>query len=100
MLLPQSALAEPPHWDPSWRRVSLWEGLSLLPAGAALLLIVTQVKPPEQPRWHGGILFDSPLRDLVRGRSLQLQNDAAAISDALYLWGSAIPIVVDVGIVA
>ena len=90
----------PLDWQPEWRRVSLLEGLALIPVGVALLLIETQWKPPEEPRWEGGILFDDAARDLVRGRSREAQTAGAELSDFLYLWGSALPVVLDVGVVA
>lgn len=100
LLLPSASFAEPPSWQPSWRRTSLFEGLALIPAGVALVLIETQVPSPDPPTWEGGILFDNPLRDLLVGSDRGQQHTAAAISDALYLWGSAIPVIVDVGVVA
>jgi membrane-associated phospholipid phosphatase len=101
LLLPTPTQAQtPPTFPPTFRPVSLYEGLALIPAGVALVLIETQWAPPEQPHWEGGILFDNPIRDLVVGTSRQTQKTAASVSDALFLWGSAIPILVDVGVVA
>lgn len=100
LLLPSSAFAEPPSWQPRWRRTSLFEGLALIPAGVALVLIETQIPPPDPPNWVGGILFDNALRDVFAGSTRDQQHTAAAISDTLYLWGSALPVIVDVGVVA
>jgi membrane-associated phospholipid phosphatase len=87
------------EWKPQWRRVNLFEGLALVPVAAALVAIETQWKPATEPSWSGGILGDDVARELLRGRTPELQRTAAEVSDWLFLGGVAVPIVIDLAIV-
>jgi hypothetical protein len=87
-------------WQPSWRKMSLLEGLSLIPIGAALAAVTFLTEPREQAHWRGGILFDDGMRANVRGRTRSAQLTARTVGDILYIGGSIAPVVIDVGIVA
>jgi membrane-associated phospholipid phosphatase len=86
------------EWNPKWRKVGLLEGLSLIPLGGALLAIELAWKPPQHPRWTGGFLFDGRIRTAFVGETLSVQKTAADIGDMLFMVGSVVPIVVDVGV--
>jgi membrane-associated phospholipid phosphatase len=86
------------EWNPKWRKVGLVEGLSLIPLGGALLAIELAWTPPQEPRWTGGIFFDSRIRSAFRGESRETQLTAKNVGDMFYMVGSVIPILVDVGV--
>ena len=88
------------EWRPEWRRVNLFEGLALIPAGGLLWAIETQWKPPSEPNWRGGIGADDLARELLRGETRELQRTAAKFSDVLFIGGVVAPILIDVGVVA
>jgi membrane-associated phospholipid phosphatase len=77
-----STRAEAFGWDPSWRRQGPadWAvtGGLLLSAGAVQLL------NPEPPLgWRSAILFDAPLRSVLRAESEAGRDAASWVSDAL-----------------
>jgi membrane-associated phospholipid phosphatase len=86
------------EWNPKWRKIRLLEGLSLIPLGGALFAIELAWTPPQHPHWTGGILFDGRIRTALAGKTLSVQRTAADIGDMLFMVGSVIPIVVDVGV--
>jgi membrane-associated phospholipid phosphatase len=86
------------EWNPNWRRVGLIEGLSLIPMGGALLAIELAWTPPQQPHWTGGILYDSKIRNAFVGKTLSVQKTARDLGNMLFLIGSVLPIVADVGV--
>ncbi len=88
------------EWKPEWRAVGLLEGLSLVPLGGAILAVNFAWKPPEEPRWRGGVLFDSDVRRVMRGRTRSAQRAAQDIGDILYLGGTIAPILIDSAVVA
>jgi membrane-associated phospholipid phosphatase len=86
------------EWNPKWRKVGLIEGLSLIPMGAALVAIQFAWKPPEHPKWTGGIFFDAKVRNAFVGETRRTQADAEKIGDALFMYGSIAPLLIDVGV--
>lgn len=86
------------EWNPKWRKVGLLEGLSLIPMGGALLAIELAWPPPEHPRWTGGIFFDGKVRSALVGHTYDTQKTARSIGDMLFMVGSVLPVVVDVGV--
>jgi membrane-associated phospholipid phosphatase len=88
------------EWNPEWRRVNLWEGLALLPTGGVLLALATQITPPKEPNWRGGILADELARDWLRGRTPDVQDAAAKVSNLLFIGGTIAPVLIDAGVVA
>jgi membrane-associated phospholipid phosphatase len=86
------------RWQPEWRRVNLFEGLALIPVGAALWAIETQWPALSEPNWQGGILADDFARELLRGRSPELQRTAGKLSDILFMGGAVLPILLDLGV--
>lgn len=86
------------EWNPQWRKVGLLEGLSLIPLAAALLAIELAWPPPETPRWTGGFLFDGEVRTALAGKTRSTQQTAREIGDMLFMVGSVLPILADVGV--
>jgi membrane-associated phospholipid phosphatase len=101
-LLSVDAFAADPdrvEWSPDWPRVRLVEGLDAVALGIASLAIALEWKSPQEPRWTSGILFDDAIRDAFRGRTRSAQSTATDISNALYLGGVAIPLIMDLYVV-
>jgi hypothetical protein len=73
------------QWSEDWRRVSLVEGLSIIPLGATMLGFALGVKAPSRPSWRGGILFDDWARDGLRGRTASTQRTMTGVGDVLYM---------------
>lgn len=63
-------------------------------AGSATLLLALQ-KPPQDPRWRGGILFDDALRGAVRLRSPAARKRARTVGDLTYYGAPLIPLLLD-----
>jgi membrane-associated phospholipid phosphatase len=87
-------------WAPRWPRVRLWEGGAILALAAGSYLIEIGVPVPTSPNWRGPILFDDAARGLFRGRSANLEQTAAAVSDNLYFGAVLYPYIVDSYVVA
>ena len=88
------------EWKPNWRPIGAWETLALIPMGVEMVLVETQVDPPREPNWRGGILGDELVRNWLSAETPSFRSTAAKLSDMLFLIGSAAPIVIDVGVVA
>lgn len=86
------------EWNPTWRKVGLVEGLSLIPMGAALAAIQFAWTPPRHPKWTGGIFFDAKIRKAFVGETRQVQKDAETIGEVLFVYGSIAPLVIDVAV--
>jgi len=87
------------EWQQEWPR---FRGIEIgvtaalaLETGAALFLY-----PDPKANWHGGILFDDPVRNLLRLRTRGARETANQVSDVLYFTLATYPLVVDAGIVA
>lgn len=88
------------HWHAHWRSVGVREYVTIggLVAGALALQFVGT--PPDRARWDGPILFDNPVRDLLRIDSPSGRKTAASVSDALFIWEVLHPTVIDPVLVA
>src|SRR5262245_11872699 len=94
----QASDASHVEWNPNWRKVGLWQGLALIPLGGALAAIELVWTPPQAPNWIGGIFFDGRIRTVLRSESPETQTAAKKLGDMLFIVGSILPIVVDVGV--
>ncbi|WP_394833271.1 phosphatase PAP2 family protein [Pendulispora rubella] len=68
-------------WNPSWPTFRPVEYIATGLAGAAAASIFLLMKPPSQPHWTGGILFDDAARDAFRIGSQSGRDTARRISD-------------------
>jgi membrane-associated phospholipid phosphatase len=108
LLLPGTASAEtrfasssaspaapaPSQWQRHWPTFSAWEGVATLAAGAGTGALF-MMKPPTEPRWEGGILFDDGVRDATRLDSASARKQARRLGDLPYYAAPLIPLIID-----
>lgn len=82
------------QWNESWPRVRLAEVVDIVGLTAASALINAGPSHADA-NWQGPILWDKPIRDLMRARSRVGQKRAAQISDRLYKGMVLAPYVID-----
>lgn len=87
------------EWQQAWPRfrgveIGVTAALAV-ETGAALFLY-----PDPKANWHGGILFDDPVRNTLRLHTRGARETANQVSDVLYFTLATYPLVVDAGIVA
>jgi hypothetical protein len=90
--------AEPSHrirWDERWERFRPIEYGMLTTIFVELLLVETQLAPPREARWRGGVLFDDALRSALVAESVDGRTTAAEVSDALTLAAQVYPLAFD-----
>jgi membrane-associated phospholipid phosphatase len=81
-------------WHREWPTFSLLEGVATIAAGAGTLVLF-QAKPPADPRWEGGILFDDAVRGGLRLHSENGRNAARRLGDLPYFAAPVIPLIID-----
>ena len=87
----------PLRWDPEWSHAGVADyfigGLGLGVLGAESIWL-----QPEQPslHWSAPILFDRDVRDVLRGSTAQVRDDATIVSWVLLGANLAYPVAVDV----
>jgi membrane-associated phospholipid phosphatase len=91
---PTNAGIAPPLWRPAWRDFSWIEGATTVSAGAATLVLALH-RPPDEPRWRGGILFDDPVRRSLRLSSPDARATARRIGDWPYYMAGIMPLLAD-----
>ena len=99
LALPSTARAEDPdrvEWSKDWPRMRVAEVVDVIGLTLGSYAIDRYWTPPSSPHWRGALLFDNPVRSLLRGRSLSVQTTASDASDYLYKIGTLAPYVVDV----
>jgi len=81
-------------WHPAWPRVRWWEVLNIvaLTIGSAYINAAPYHKTAN---WKGPILFDKPVRKLMRLNSAEGQERIATISDYLYRGMVLTPYIID-----
>lgn len=82
------------QWNERWPRVRVVEMLDVVALTAGSVLI-DQAPSHAEAQWKGPILWDKPVRELMRSTSRVGQKRAAQISDALYKGMVLAPYVVD-----
>jgi len=81
------------RWDPAWAKFRPLEYVLTGVAGVASIGLYFYLKPPAQPRWTGGILFDDAARDALRVRSpdglarVRSMSDVTALASAVLVVG-------------
>jgi hypothetical protein len=81
-------------WRPSWPTFSWLEGVGTVSAGVATLALALD-KPPPEPHWKGGVLFDDAVRHGVRLSSPSARVAARSIGDWPYYLAGIMPLVAD-----
>jgi membrane-associated phospholipid phosphatase len=88
------------HWHSHWQSVGTREYLAVPALAAGVLVLQFAVKTPDEPRWNTPILFDRPMRSLLRIDSAKGRDRAALISDGLFVWEVLHPSLIDPLLVA
>lgn len=88
--------APPPAslWKREWPTFSRLEGVATVAAGAGTGVLFL-LKPPEDARWQGGILFDDRVRRGLRLDSANARLRVAQWGDIPYYASPVIPLVLD-----
>jgi membrane-associated phospholipid phosphatase len=87
------------EWSDAWPRFRSWEYAGTAGFGAATWALSRYGSLPSQPKWRGGVLFDDTVRDWLRVDTRAGRERAGAISDIVWLGGSALPFIVDLPVV-
>ncbi len=96
---PAPEVAPPPPastsmWRREWPTFSAVEGVGTVVAGAGTLVLF-MLKPPKDPRWEGGILFDDSVRSGLRLHSESARAKVRTWGDMPYYAAPVIPLIVD-----
>ena len=81
-------------WQREWPTFSPVEGVATVAAGAGTLTLL-MLKPPKDPRWEGGILFDDRVRSGLRLSSESDRQRARSLGDLPYFAAPVIPLLID-----
>src|SRR4051812_29623748 len=81
-------------WRREWPTFSAIEGAATVVAGAGTMVLF-MLKPPSDPRWQGGILFDDAVRDELRLHSESARKQVRSWGDMPYFAAPAIPLIID-----
>jgi membrane-associated phospholipid phosphatase len=87
-------------WDPGWPRVRPIEVGLIFGTGVGSFLVDGYVPFAAKPHWEGPILFDVPVRKLLRGRDFATQQFGSDAGDFIYKWATLAPYLVDNYLVA
>jgi membrane-associated phospholipid phosphatase len=87
------------HWHDHWRSADLREALTI-PALAAATIALTFVPTAKSPSWQSPLLLDSPARKLLRLHDASARKTAQNVSDVLFYWEIAHPLLIDPLLVA
>lgn len=82
------------EWNERWPRVHLVEVADIVALTAGSVLI-NEAPSHADANWQGPVLWDKPVRKLLRATSYQGQYNAAKLSDALYKGMVLTPYIVD-----
>ena len=86
---PGAPTREQLEWKPHWHRANLWDG-AVIVGGWSLYLAERTVLPRRSEAiWEGPILFDEPIRDVLRAHVRGDRETAETISDVM-LTGSLV----------
>jgi membrane-associated phospholipid phosphatase len=81
-------------WRREWPTFSPLEGAATILAGAGTVVLF-MLKPPSDPRWEGGILFDDSVRSGLRLESASARQKARTWGDVPYFAAPVIPLIID-----
>ena len=88
------AAERPSMWRREWPTFSPVEGVATIAAGAGTLVLL-MLKPPPDPRWEGGILFDDAARRGFRLDSESARKKVRSLGDMPYFAAPVIPLIID-----
>jgi membrane-associated phospholipid phosphatase len=88
------------HWHGHWGTVGVREYVTVSALAVGVLGFQLFAPRPQEPRWEGPILFDDPLRDVLRFGSSASRDTAARLSDVLFVWEVLHPSLIDPLLVA
>src|SRR5260370_16008850 len=83
------------EWSDQWPRVRLWEAIAAATLTVGDTEFEDHVPLPSHATWNAPILFDTDVRNLLRGRTAALQSFASTSTDIMYKAGALVPFVVD-----
>jgi membrane-associated phospholipid phosphatase len=98
LVCPSSAHADQEktvQWNEAWPRVRLVEAANVVALTIGAGLIEEKAPYHHHAVWEGPILFDKPVRQLMRSTSREGQQRAADVSDLLYRGMVLTPYIVD-----
>jgi membrane-associated phospholipid phosphatase len=88
------------HWHDHWRHADVREYVVIPALAASAIALRLLVPPATHASWTGPVLFDTPVRDALRVKSVSGRRTAAKISDGLFVWEVVHPTVIDPLLVA
>jgi membrane-associated phospholipid phosphatase len=88
------------HWHSHWRSVGVQEYVTVGALGLAALGVELFWSSPTSARWDDAILFDDPVRNLLRIDSASGREKASTLSDILIFWQIVHPTLIDPLLVA
>jgi membrane-associated phospholipid phosphatase len=91
---PKRAPTRTSMWKRHWPTFSPAEGVATVAASAGTALLFS-LKPPKDPRWEGGILFDDGVRSGLRLHSADARRQVRAWGDLPYYAAPLIPLIID-----
>jgi membrane-associated phospholipid phosphatase len=83
------------HWHSHWASVGVREYATIGGLVAGIAAVRMFVPEAAEPRWSSPILFDDPVRDLLRIESASKRKTASQVSDWLFMWEVLHPTVLD-----
>jgi membrane-associated phospholipid phosphatase len=86
-------------WRREWPTFGGWEAVATVTAGVGTGVLF-MLKPPSDPRWEGGILFDDSVRTHMRLDSADARKRVRALGDLPYYAAPVLPLIVDPLLVA
>jgi membrane-associated phospholipid phosphatase len=92
--VPPAAPARSSMWRREWPTFSPLEGAATIAAGAGTVVLF-MLKPPAEPRWEGGVLFDDAVRRGLRLDSESARKKARSWGDMPYYAAPVIPLIID-----
>ena len=83
------------EWSEQWPRVRLWEVIAAATLTVGDSEFEDHVPLPSRATWNSPILFDTDVRNLLRGRTAAVQSFASTSTDIMYKAGALVPFLVD-----
>jgi membrane-associated phospholipid phosphatase len=88
------------HWHDHWSSVGVPEYVTVGVLGSAALGVKLFSRPPSKARWNSPLPLDEPVRNALRFGGASGREEAATISDVLFVWEVLHPTLIDPLLVA